>query len=55
MTSWRVGLAVGLAVLCGESFGMLATAERIIAHREAASMTAAANTPAGKMAIERLD
>jgi hypothetical protein len=55
MTSWRVGVAVGLAVLCGESFGMLATAERIIAHREAASIEAAANTPAGKLALERLN
>lgn len=36
-TSWRVGLIVALAVIAGESYGMLATAERVIRNREALS------------------
>lgn len=54
-SSWRVGLAVALAVLTGEMFGMLSTAERIIKHREAAALEEAQRNPAHAEARTALD
>lgn len=52
-TTLRVGVFVFLAVLCGESFGMVATAERVILRRETAAIQAASTSPAARLALER--
>jgi hypothetical protein len=44
---WLAGLAIALAVVCGEGYGMLMTAERIVAMREAAQ------SPARQVAEQR--
>ena len=42
---WNVGLVVALAVLSGESYGMLVTGERIIRHRESMAIADAEANP----------
>ena len=44
---WLAGLVIALAVVCGEGYGMLMTAERIVAMREAAQ------APARRMAEQQ--
>ena len=44
---WLAGLAIALAVVCGEGYGMLMTAERIVAMREAVQ------SPARQVAEQR--
>jgi hypothetical protein len=39
-SNWMAGLAIALAVVCGEGYGMLMTVERIVAMREAAQSPA---------------
>jgi hypothetical protein len=46
-SNWMAGLAIALAVVCGEGYGMLMTAERIVAMREAAQ------APARRMAEQQ--
>lgn len=51
--SWRVGVIVAVAVVAGESYGMLATGERVIRHREALEREVGANDPAAVAARDR--
>lgn len=53
-SNWRIGLVVLLAVLTGEAYGMLATAERIIRHRETQAAAEARASPATARARDDL-
>jgi len=53
-STWRIGLVVLLAVLVGETYGILATAERIIKHRESQAATDARASPAAARARDDL-
>ncbi len=54
-TSWRVGLVVAVAVLAGESYGLLATAERVIRNREAVSADVRGGNTTREDATRRAD
>ncbi len=53
-SSWRVGAVILIAVLTGETYGMLATAERIIQHRETQAAAEARASPATARARDDL-